>query len=98
MMDFYANLESESCMDEFLDNLHDSFKNRMPYTFRSFFSIRETSYDLRGNCINLCLTKFSLMRNSFTNKCTQLQNKVPEDAKLANDVDVFKSKLISIQL
>ena len=42
MMDFYANLESESCMDEFLDNLHDSFKNWMPYTFRYFFSIRET--------------------------------------------------------
>ena len=64
----------------------------------TFFSIRETSYSLRGNCINLCLTKFSLMRNSFTYKCTQLWNKVLEDVKLANDVDVFKSKLRSIQL
>ena len=36
------------------------------------------------------------MRNSFTYKCAQLWNKLPEDVKLADDVNVFKSKLRSI--
>ena len=38
------------------------------------------------------------MRNSFTYKCAQLWNKLPEDVKMADDVNVFKSKLRSIQL
>ena len=39
------------------------------------------------------------MRNSLTYKCAQLWNKLPEDVKLAdNNVDIFKSKLRSIQL
>ena len=38
------------------------------------------------------------MRNSFTYKCAQLWKKLPEDVKLADDVDVFKSKLRLIQL
>ena len=38
------------------------------------------------------------MRNSFTYKCGQLWNKLPEDVKLADNVDIFKVKLKSIQL
>ena len=38
------------------------------------------------------------MKISFTYKCAQLWNKLPEDVKLADDVNVFKSKLRSIQL
>ena len=48
-----------------------------PKYIRDFFSIRETSYNLRGNGVNLC---------------------VPEDAKLADNVNIFKSKLRSTQL
>ena len=50
--------------------------------------------------MNLCVPKSNLnfMRNSFTYKCAQLSNKLPEDVKLADDVDVFKSKLRLIQL
>ena len=61
---------------------------------------RETSYNLRGNGVNLCVPKFNLnfMRNSFTYKCVQLWNKLPEDVKLADNVNIFKSKLRSIQL
>ena len=61
---------------------------------------RETSYNLRGNGVNLCVPKFNLnfMRNSFTYKCAQLRNKLPEDVKLADNVNIFKSKLRSIQL
>ena len=33
------------------------------------------------------------MRNSFTYKCAQLWNKFPEDVKLADNVNIFKSKL-----
>ena len=61
---------------------------------------RETSYNLRENGVNLCVPKFNLnfMRNSFTYKCAQLWNKLPEDVKLADNVNIFKSKLRSIQL
>ena len=38
------------------------------------------------------------MRNSFTYKCAQLCNKLPEDVKLADNVNIFKSKLRSIDL
>ena len=75
-------------------------RNIEPKYIRYFFSIRETSYNLRGNGVNLCVRKFNLnfTRNSFTYKCAQLWNKLPEDVKLADDVNVFKSKLRSIQL
>ena len=71
-----------------------------PKYIRDFFSIRETSYTLRGNGVNLCIPKFNLnfMRNSFTYKCGQLWNKLPENVKLADNVDIFKSQLRSIQL
>ena len=67
---------------------------------RGFFIIRETSYNLRGNGGNLCVPKFNLnfMRNSFTYKCAQLWNKLPEDVKLADNVNIFKCKLGSTQL
>ena len=71
-----------------------------PKYIRDFFSIRETSYSLRGSgAVNLCVPKFDLnfMRNSFTYKCAQW-NKLPEDVKLADNVNIFKSKLRSIQL
>ena len=51
-----------------------------PKYIRDFFSIRETSYSLRGSgAVNLCVPKFDLnfMRNSFTYKCAQW-NKLPE--------------------
>ena len=53
-----------------------------------------------GNGVNLCVPKFNLnfMRNSFTYKCAQLRNKLPEDVKLADNVNIFKSQLRSIQL
>ena len=75
-------------------------KNIGPKYNRDFFSIRETSYNLRGNGVNLCVPKFSLnfMRNYFTYKCAQLCNKLPEDVKLADAVHFFKSKLRSVQL
>ena len=71
-----------------------------PKYIRDFFSIRETSYNLRGNGVNLCVPKFNLnfMRNSFTYKCAQLWNKLPKDVKLADNVNIFKSKLRSTQL
>ena len=56
---------------------------------RDFFSIREASYNLRGNGVNLCVPKFNL---NFI-KCAQLWNKLPEDVKLADNVNIFKSKL-----
>ena len=67
---------------------------------RDILSIGETSYNLRGNGVYLCVLKFNLnfTRNSFTYKCAQLWNKLPEDVKMADDVNVFKSKLRSIQL
>ena len=50
--------------------------------------------------VNLCIPKFNLnfMRNSFTYKCAQLWNKLPEDVKLADNVDILKAKLKLIQL
>ena len=33
------------------------------------------------------------MRNSFTYKCTQLWKELPEDVKLADNVNIFESKL-----
>ena len=49
---------------------------------------RETSYNLRGNGVNLRVPKFNLnfTKNSFTYKCAQLWNKLPEDVKLAGTV------------
>ena len=38
------------------------------------------------------------MRTSFTYQCAQLWNNLPEDVKLADDVNIFKSKLRSTQL
>ena len=74
-------------------------RNIGPKDIRDFFNIIETSYNLSGNGVNLCVPKFNLnfMRNSFTYNSAQLWNKLPEDVKLAN-VNVFKSKLRSIQL
>ena len=71
-----------------------------PKYIRDFFSIKKTSYNLRGNGVNLCVPKFNLnfMRNSFNYKCAQLWNKLPEDVKLADNVNIFKSKLRSIDL
>ena len=37
------------------------------------------------------------MRNPFTNKYAQLWNKLPEDVKLADDINVFKSKPRSVK-
>ena len=47
-----------------------------PKYIRDFFSMRVTSYNLRGNGVNLCVPKFNLnfLRNSFTYKCAQLWN------------------------
>ena len=58
------------------------------------------NYNLRGNGINVCVPKFNLnfMRNSFIYKCVQLWNKLPVDIKLADNVNILKSKLRSIQL
>ena len=80
--------------------LFKCIRNLGPKYIRDFFSIRETSYNLRGNGVNLCIPKFNLnfMRNSFTYKCAQLWNKLPEDVKLADNVDIFKAKLKLIQL
>ena len=71
-------------------------KNIGPKYIRDFFSIRKTSYNLTGNGINLCVAKFNL--NSFTYKCVQLWNKLQVDVKLADNVNILKSKLRSIQL
>ena len=75
-------------------------RNIRPKYIRDFFSIRETSYNLRGNGVNLSVPKSNLnfIRNSFTYKCAQLWNKLPEDVKLAHNVNIFKSKLRTIQL
>ena len=64
-------------------------------TLDTFFSIRETFYNVRGNGVHLCVPKFNpnFMRNSFTYKCAQLWNKIPEDVKLADNVNIWKSKL-----
>ena len=80
--------------------LFKCIRNIEPKYIRDFFSIRETSYNLRGNGVNLCVPKFNLnfMRNSFNYKCAQLWNKLPEDVKLADNVNIFKSKLRSTQL
>ena len=77
--------------------LFKCIRNIGPKYLRDFFSIRETSYNLRGNGVNLCVPKFNLnfMRNSFTYKCGQLWNKLPEDVKLADNVNIFKSKFDS---
>ena len=70
--------------------LFKCIRNIGPKYIRDFFSIRETSYSLRGNGVNLCVLKFNLnfMRNSFTYKCAQLWNKRSEDVKLADNVNV----------
>ena len=74
--------------------------NFLDITLETFSSIRETSYNLRGNGVNLCVSKFNLnfMRNSFIYKCTQLWNKLPQDVKLADNVNIFKFKVRSTQL
>ena len=71
-----------------------------PKYIRDFFSIRETSYNLRGNGVHRCVPKFKLsfMRNSFAYKCGQIWNKLPDDVKLADTINIFKSRLSSIQL
>ena len=80
--------------------LFKCIRNIGPKYIWDFYSIREMSYNLRGNGDNLCIPKFNLnfMRNSFTYKCTQLWNKLPEDVKLADNVNIFKYKLRSSQL
>ena len=85
---------------QYLILLFKCIRNIGPKYIRDFFSIREKSYNLRGNGFNLCVQKINLnfMRNSFTYKCTQLWNKLPENVKLADDANIFKSKLRSIQL
>ena len=80
--------------------LFKCIRNIWPKYIKDFFSIRETSYTLRGNGVNLCVPKVNLnfyMRNSFTYKCAQLWNKLPKDVKLADNVNIFKSKLRSTQ-
>ena len=80
--------------------LFKCIRNIGPKYNRDFLSIRETSYNLRGNDVILCVSKFNLnfVRNSFTYKCAQLWNKLPKDVKLADNVNIFKSKLRSTQL
>ena len=80
--------------------LFKCIRNIGPKYIRDFLSIRETSYNLRGSGVNLCVPKINLkfMRNSFTYKCAQLWNKLSEDVKLPDNVNIFKSKLRSIQL
>ena len=75
--------------------LFKCIRNLGPKYNRDFLSIRETSYNLRGNGVILCVSKFNLnfVRNSFTYKCAQLWNKLPKDVKLADNVNIFKSKL-----
>ena len=48
--------------------LFKCIRNIGPKYIRDFFSIRETSYNLKGNGVNLCFPKFNLnfMKNSFT--------------------------------
>ena len=60
--------------------LFKCIRNIGPKYIRDFFSIRETSCNLWGNGVNLCVPKFNLnfMRNSFTYKCAQLWNKLPK--------------------
>ena len=97
-----CNLDTLECRKkkQSLVLLFKCIRNIGPKYIRHFFSIRETSYKLRGNGVNLCLLKFNLnfMRNSFTYKCAQLWNKRSEDVKLADNVNIFKSKRRSIQL
>ena len=75
--------------------LFKCIRNIGPKYIRDFFGTREPSCNLRGNGVNLCVPKFNLnfMRNSFTYKCGQLWNKLPEDVKLADNVNIIKSKL-----
>ena len=51
--------------------LFKCIRNIGPKYNRDFLSIRETSYNLRGNGVILCVSKFNLnfVRNSFTYKC-----------------------------
>ena len=82
-----CKLDTLECRKKQLQSLILLFKcirNIGPKYIRDFFSIRETSYNLRGNGVNLCVPKFNLnfMRNSFTYKSAQLWNKLPEDVKL----------------
>ena len=53
---------------------------------------------VESNSQLLCVPKFNLnfTRNSFAYKCAQLWNKLPEDVKLTDKVDILKSKLRSI--
>ena len=71
-----CKLDTLECRKKQLQSLILLFKcirNIGPKYIRDFFSIRETSYNLRGNGVNLCVPKFNLnfMRNSFTYKCAQ---------------------------
>ena len=61
--------------------LINCIKNIGPKYIRDFFSIR-----VRANNVNVFAPKFNLnfMRNSFTYKCAQLWNKLPEDVKLTD--------------
>ena len=78
--------------------LFKCISNIGPKYIRDLFSIRETSYNSREKGVNLCIPKFNLnfVRNSFTYKGAQLWNKISEDVKLADNVNIFKSKLRSI--
>ena len=69
--------------------LFKCIRNIRPKYIRDFFSIRETSYSLRENGVNLCVPKFNLnfMRISFIFKCAQLWNRPLEDVKLADNVN-----------
>ena len=80
--------------------LFKCIRNIGPKYIRDLFSIREMSYNSRGNGVNLCVPKFNLnsVRSSFTYKRAQLWNKISEDVKLVDNVNIFKSKLRSIQL
>ena len=80
--------------------LFKCISNIGPKYIRDLFSIRETSYKSRRKGVNLCIPKFNLnfVRNSFTYKSAQLWNKISEDVKLADNVNIFKSKLRSISI
>ena len=86
------------------ENRYSEKENAILHYFeKSFKQAAITFYfigTLRGNGANLCIPKFNLsfITNSFTYKCGQLWNKLPDDVKLANNVNIFKSKLSSIPL
>ena len=66
-----------------------------PTYIGNLFKHRHTPYRLRGEGLNLELTKFNLKfkKNSFTNSLTKLWNSLPSQVRLSSDAYDFRSKL-----